>query len=188
MEGLESFFTASKQLDLLLMSFVFGIPIGIVYDIFRAVRLVFPHGRIAVLIEDLLFFFIYGVFMMTFTVTAAGSEFRFFYPICNALGFIVYFVTAGSLLHKALCKMITKIKMLISKAVKKLVSICAKIAVKFRATLQIERSGKKNHDNPLIDEGDLLYNSNVALNRDTAIGRKKKQKKEREKIWQQTRL
>lgn len=163
MDGLESFITNGKQLDLLLMSFVFGAPLGVLYDLFRAVRLIFPHGKTAVLIEDLLFFFIYGIFIMSFTVTAARSEFRFFYPLCNALGFIVYFVTLGSKTRKLLCKVIKKSEPAVKYIVKKLVSICAKTAFKFSATLQIVHFGKKIHDNPLIDEGDLLYNSNTDI-------------------------
>ena len=167
MEGLESFIGNGKQLDLILMSFFFGAPLGVLYDIFRAVRLVFPHGKAAVLAEDLLFFFIYGVFMMSFTVTAGGSEFRFFYPLCNALGFIVYFATIGSITRKFLCKVTKACKTLGKSIVKKLVTICAKTVHKFSATLQIVQKGKKNHDYPLIDEGDLLYNSNTDIEKES---------------------
>ena len=181
MEGLESFVSNGKQLDLILMSFVFGAPLGVLYDIFRAVRIIFHHGKIAVFIEDLLYFFIYGVFMMSFTVTAANSEFRFLYPLCNALGFIVYFVTIGSFTRKLLCKITAKTKTIVQSIVKKLVSICAKAVCEFSAFLQIGKKSEKNRNNPLIDDGNLLYN---IIYRDKKI---KKQKKEREKIWQQTR-
>ena len=163
MEGLESFFANSKQLDLLLMSFVFGLPLGIVYDVFRGIRMTFPHGKIAVLIEDLLFFFIYGVFMMTFTVTAAGSQFRFFYPVCNALGFIVYYVTLGNLVNKLLRRIISGVGKGVKATVKKLASICGKLSEKFSTTLQIGDLDKKNHDKHLIDDSDLLYNSNTDI-------------------------
>ena len=46
MDGLESFFTASQQLRLFVLSCAFGIPIGILFDIFRVIRLFFPHGKI----------------------------------------------------------------------------------------------------------------------------------------------
>ena len=96
MEGLESFFTWSQQLHLFLLSCLFGIPLGILFDIFRVFRSIIPHGKIAVALEDLLFFGIYGIFLMCFTVTEARSEFRFFYSLGNLLCFVLYYVTFDS--------------------------------------------------------------------------------------------
>lgn len=69
MDGLESFFTASQQLRLFVLSCAFGIPIGILFDIFRVIRMFFPHGKILVAAEDILFFIFYGIFLMCFTIT-----------------------------------------------------------------------------------------------------------------------
>ena len=55
MEGLESFFTSGQQFGLFFVSCLFGVPIGIVFDMFRVLRMIFRHGRIAVIIEDILF-------------------------------------------------------------------------------------------------------------------------------------
>lgn len=110
MEGLESFFTASQQLRLFLLSCLFGIPIGIVYDIFRTIRVVIPHGKILAALEDILFFALYGVFIMCFTVTAARSEFRFYFCAGNLLGFIVYFFTVGNLVVSVIKKIAVFIK------------------------------------------------------------------------------
>ena len=54
MEGLESFFTSGQQLQLFLLSCAFGIPIGIVFDIFRVKSLSYQGASVApvtVLIE-----------------------------------------------------------------------------------------------------------------------------------------
>ena len=93
MDGLESFFTASQQLRLFVLSCAFGIPIGILFDIFRVIRMFFPHGKILVAAEDILFFIFYGIFLMCFTITAARSEFRFYFCAGNFLGFILYHFT-----------------------------------------------------------------------------------------------
>ena len=165
MEGLESFFTSGQQMNLFVMSCLFGIPIGIVYDVFRVFRITVKHGKIAVIIEDILFFMLYGIFIMSFTVTAARSEFRFFYCIGNLLGFILYFVTIGNAVTKILRKIIEKSKKALNVPIKNFVLICAKIYKKIVGSLQNIKFNKKNIETPLIDDSDLLYNSSIVINK-----------------------
>lgn len=165
MEGLESFFTASQQLRLFLLSCLFGVPIGIVYDIFRALRIIFPHGKLLVAIEDILFFVIYGIFLMCFTITAARSEFRVYFCAGNLLGFLVYFFTVGN----AVVSVIRRIAMLIKKGLcfifrpvnQKFVLIFKKCRAFFVRSLQKRKMNKKNSETPLIVGSDLLYNNKV---------------------------
>ena len=110
MDGLESFFTASQQLRLFVLSCAFGIPIGILFDIFRVIRMFFPHGKILVAAEDILFFIFYGIFLMCFTITAARSEFRFYFCAGNFLGFILYHFTLGNAVSSAIKKTVMVIK------------------------------------------------------------------------------
>lgn len=163
MEGLESFFTSGQQLRLFLLSCAFGIPIGIAFDIFRVIRMLVRHNKIAAALEDILFFCLYGVFLMCFTITAARSEFRFFYCLGNFLGFVVYYVTAGTVVTNILKKIIFLIKKLLSKllepVLKKFVLLYEKIRSIFVGTLQNMKSSKKNSKTPLIDDSDLLYNN-----------------------------
>lgn len=113
---LESFFTVSEQMQLFLMSCLFGIPIGIFYDIFRVIRIILPHNSVTTAIEDVLFFVVYSVFIMSFTFSAARSEFRVYYIIGNLIGFSVYYFTVG--------KIITGIFLKISLLFKKLIRRC----------------------------------------------------------------
>lgn len=146
MEGLESFFTSGQQLNLFLISCAFGFPIGVIYDVFRVIRIMFIHGKIAVLIEDIIFFMIYGVFIMSFTITAARSEFRFYYIFGNMLGFVLYFVTLGNIITKFLKMIIQAVKKLIKRPAKKIALICEKIFRNFVRSCQNIKSGKKTLD------------------------------------------
>ncbi len=47
-------------------------------------------------IEDLLFFILYAIFIMSFTLGAARGEFRFYYMFGNVLGFLLYFFSVGN--------------------------------------------------------------------------------------------
>lgn len=144
MEGLESFFTSGQQFGLFFVSCLFGVPIGIVFDMFRVLRMIFRHGRIAVIIEDILFFALYGVFIMCFTITAARSEFRFFYCFGNLLGFILYFVTIGRFVVSFLRKITEKLKLFLRPPLKKFVLMCEKITAKFVGFFKNKKLLKKS--------------------------------------------
>ncbi|MCI7804978.1 MAG: spore cortex biosynthesis protein YabQ [Oscillospiraceae bacterium] len=165
MEGLESFFTASQQLRLFVLSCLFGVPIGIIYDVFRALRIIFPHGKLLVALEDILFFVLYGIFLMCFTITAARSEFRAYFCAGNLLGFLIYFCTVGNAavsIIKRIVLFIKKVLYFIFRPVnKKIVLIYKKCRGFFVRTLQKPKINKKNSETPLIVGSDLLYNNKV---------------------------
>lgn len=95
---LESFFTVTQQTHLFLISCLFGIPLGIIFDIFRVIRTLLPHNTPLVIIEDLIYMIIYALFMTAFTIVAARGEYRVFYTIGNVLGFTLYFFTVGNVI------------------------------------------------------------------------------------------
>ncbi|MGN0613407.1 MAG: spore cortex biosynthesis protein YabQ [Porcipelethomonas sp.] len=148
MEGLESFFTSGQQLQLFVLSCLFGIPIGIVFDVFRVFRMLIRHCKAAVIAEDILFFILYAVFVMCFTITAARSEFRIFYCLGNFLGFLLYFLTVGNIVTSVLKKIIFKIKSVLQLSLKKFVLICGKIIHKFVGSFQNKKIRKKNSKTP----------------------------------------
>lgn len=152
MEGLESFFTASQQLKLFLLSCAFGIPIGIFFDIFRALRIIFPHGKLLVALEDILFFILYGIFLMCFTITAARSEFRFYFCVGNFLGFIIYFFTAGNAVVSIIKIIVMPIKkglyIILRPINQKIVLLYEKCRGFFVRTLKNVKVKKKNSETP----------------------------------------
>lgn len=143
LEGLESFFTAGQQMNLFLVSCICGIPLGILFDIFRVIRIMFRHGKAAVMIEDILFFALYSVFVMCFTVTLARSEFRFYYCLGNLLGFVLYHFTIGNFIIGVLRRISEKIKPVLLKPIKKFAPICEKTLCKFVRFFKNKKNLKK---------------------------------------------
>lgn len=119
---LETFFPVAEETRLFLLSCLWGVPVGILYDIFRIIRALLPHNKAAVFIEDILFFLVYAVMFMTFCALFARSVARFYYAVGNALGFAVYFCTVGKIVVGAIRT--------VSGAVKKLLSTAFGIASK----------------------------------------------------------
>ncbi len=96
---LDTFFTISEHTVTFLFSVLLGAALGIVYDCFRAFRVIFPPAakRGAVAFEDILFWLIYGFSVFCFAAIFADGRVRFFMFFGSILGFILYLVTVGSI-------------------------------------------------------------------------------------------
>ncbi|MBP1564300.1 MAG: spore cortex biosynthesis protein YabQ [Oscillospiraceae bacterium] len=101
---LETFFSINEQLKLFLLSCLLGIPVGIIYDIFRIIRIILPHNHVLTAIEDVLFFIIYSVILMCFTISAARADFRVYYIVGNIIGAGAYFFTVGNVITRIVVK------------------------------------------------------------------------------------
>ena len=63
---LETFFTVQEQTRLFVLACLAGIPLGMLYDGLRILRAVFPHGKISVAAEDILFLLLWSFHLMGF--------------------------------------------------------------------------------------------------------------------------
>lgn len=96
-----------------LMSLIFGAILGLFYDIFRIFRIAFDFGKIAVFIEDALFFTISAVLTFIFIFTVNSGEIRFFILIGILAGAVIYYYTIGMLIYKSAKVIIGFVKMII---------------------------------------------------------------------------
>lgn len=169
MDGLETFFNASRQGSLFLISCLFGAPIGVFFDCFRAIRLLLPHNRLLVALEDLLFCFGYALFLICFTYTAARGDFRIFYVIGNGLGFAIYYCTAGTVVVGVIRRIATVLRRMlfwILRPFRALTAlICEKTRPFFVRSLQKFRKTKKTAGNGLPVNGNMMYNKHTKRNR-----------------------
>lgn len=96
----EAFMTVPQQAELFLLSVIMGAVFGVIYDVFRAARVVIPPLRRAVptAVCDILFFVICGVGIFLFSLTFAGGSLRGFFWVGALIGWAIYFFTIGSLI------------------------------------------------------------------------------------------
>ena len=90
----------SAQTAYFLWSLVFGLALGILYDIVRAVRMVLRAGRVHVMISDIVFFAICGVLTSLFALPFNKGDVRGFIIFGEAVGFLTYRLTLGSVMGK----------------------------------------------------------------------------------------
>ncbi len=97
---IETFFSVSHQVSLFLMSVLLGAAMGVVYDCFRVLRIVFPPAAKsgAVLVQDIIFWLIYGFAFFCYATLAARGEIRFFIFFGSLIGFVLYILTLGNLI------------------------------------------------------------------------------------------
>jgi spore cortex biosynthesis protein YabQ len=87
-----------------LRALLLGAALGVVYDVFRVLRIAFPQktafGRLAIFIEDLLFFTLCAAATFVFLMGAVQGRIRFFLLLGEGLGAVIYYFTVGSLVMK----------------------------------------------------------------------------------------
>ncbi len=86
----ETFVSAEMQLLLFAGSCLMGIPCGMVTDVFRLLRRIVPHGRIAVVVEDIFCAAVSAVLLAGYMTAFAGGDFRIYYLIGAMIGFVLY--------------------------------------------------------------------------------------------------
>ena len=98
--NLETFFTVSEQCSLFLLSVVLGLGIGVFYDVFRTLPIVFPPAakKNAVFAEDIVFMAASGAAVFVYAAVLCRGQVRFFCVLGTFLGFLLYIATVGSLI------------------------------------------------------------------------------------------
>ncbi|MDF2566818.1 MAG: yabQ [Oscillospiraceae bacterium] len=109
----------SEQSLIFLYSCVLGIGLGIVYDIFRIIRLAIKTGPIIIFIQDTIYFMVAAFSTFTFLLFFTDGQIRVYVLIGEFLGWILYYFTMGKLVINA-SKFIIKIIKIIFKWIYKI--------------------------------------------------------------------
>lgn len=116
-----------EQISVFLMSCLIGGVLGFIYDIFRISRIAIKTHRIAIFIEDVVFFVIVTIMSFTFIIVENNGEIRGLLIIGEVIGAIIYFYTISVILLKS--------SKIIIKFLKWILAIVYKITIKPFVTL-----------------------------------------------------
>lgn len=100
----------AEQTWMFLYSLALGAGFGLLYDVFRIVRIAVPHHPVAVAAEDLLFWCMAAAGTLLFFLCTDGGRIRIFLLIGELLGFIIYYFTIGVLVIGAARRIIAVIR------------------------------------------------------------------------------
>lgn len=157
----ETFFSIDEEIFLFGLSCLFGVIIGVCYDVFRTARILFPHNTVLVVIEDVVFMAGYAVFLSSFASVCARGELRFYYVVGNALGFIVYFFTFGSIIISTMKKIYFAVRKLIGIIFRPFRSVYVNLQEKVDKFVGYSKNSVKKIKKSrflLLNTTDLLYN------------------------------
>lgn len=110
--------SSPQQLRTFLYAVGFGFFIGILYDLFRTLRLLLWNGKRAFLISDVLFSLAAGFFTFLFALSQLDGNIRGYALFGELLGFLIYSVTFGvffSKLSDRLVRMLSRVLRILSK-------------------------------------------------------------------------
>ncbi len=162
MMELETFFTVTEQSQLLLYAVLLGIPLGFCYDLLRAVRLLIPHGKFIVAIEDIAFLLFCGGALLCFSVVLARGEVRGYYVLGTLLGFLLYHCTLGMLIVPLLRRILLLLQKLMrhmfSPVFHGIVRIYSIFKRKFVQSSKVSKKIPVFSHLPLIVHRNMLYN------------------------------
>lgn len=156
----------SAQTDYFLWSLVLGVALGMLYDVIRAARMVLRAGKIHVLISDIVFFTVCGVITSLFSLPFNKGDVRAFILFGEAVGFLTYRITLGSVMGKVYAFLARKIRSFVQK-IRKILQIFFNYLLKSIAF--------------------VLYNVGVIIDKLHSFAAKKQQKHRAEKVKRQQR-
>lgn len=164
----ETFFSIDEEIFLFGLSCLFGVIIGVCYDVFRTARILFPHNTVLVIIEDVVFMAGYAVFLSSFASVCARGELRFYYVVGNALGFIVHFFTFGSIIISTMKKIYFAVRKLIGIIFRPFRSVYVNLQEKADKFVGYSKNSVKKIKKSrflLLNTTDLLYNKKESKKR-----------------------
>ncbi len=85
----------TEELAVMGYAALFGVAVGIIYDLFRVLRLLFRPTVAAVFVEDLLFFFLTALLTSIFVFTFHSGVLRLYIVVCAAAGAALWYMTLG---------------------------------------------------------------------------------------------
>lgn len=153
-----------------LYAVVLGAAMGVLFEIFRTVRVMICHKDIAVFFEDILFTLIFSLSFFTYCGVMSAFSLRGFILAGMLIGFVTYLLTAGELVRMTVKTLVLGLKSLVAKILKLLYKLFMARIVKFfvsfghsvaRRFVQNKSTlGKiqKSREKPLKRKVDLLYN------------------------------
>lgn len=107
--------TFAQQSIAFLRSIVLGVALGMVYGIFRFIRIAFGFKKIATIISDILYMLIVFVSVFLFSLAYLLGYIRVYVFIGTGLGVLIYIITLGRVMSKIYTPFIVCIKKIIKK-------------------------------------------------------------------------
>lgn len=152
----------SDQTRVFLQAFGFGFLLGILYDVFRTVRLAVSSGKKFVFVYDIVYVMLCAVLSFLFFLAVNNGAVRGYAFLAELLGWLVYYFSLGIVAIKcsrAVIRFIRWLILLISRPILFVVGLIRRLSVKL--SMMIRKILKKVHKKSKFHlklNGVMVYN------------------------------
>lgn len=108
----------AQQGILLLYSMIYGVALGVFYDLFRLLRIMFIPSKVGAFLQDILFCLSSAIITFLYIFTFNQGIIRLYILALILLGWAVYYFTLGSVIYKISKKAVDALKERLSRAAK----------------------------------------------------------------------
>lgn len=91
----------SAQTEIFLYSLGFGFLLGILYDVFRTLRMIISNAKSFVLFMDLLYFAVCAFLVFCFNMVVDSGQVRIYVALGEVLGWLIYYFSFGAIALRA---------------------------------------------------------------------------------------
>lgn len=162
-----------RQTELFLLSVLLGCGLGVLWDVFRAIRAIFPVMGKAVptAVCDVIYLILCGIGIYIFSLLMGDGQVRGYYWLGAFLGAVIYILTAGTVVIGIIrCIFGTIYRLMgavVKKAAKPFVRIFQKIGTKRDCKFVINAKKMfhkcKNYQKDLKSNGQMVYNKTAKM-------------------------
>lgn len=157
----------AEQTEIFLYSLGFGFLLGILYDVFRTLRLIISNSRLFVFIWDLLYFAVCSFLTFCFIMVIDSGKLRIYVALGEILGWLIYYFSFGSIAMKvsnAVIRFFSRIFEAVFKPIKRIfVWFCKKIRKTGVFCKKIIRKSDKKAKFNLQKYRGIVYNLNSCI-------------------------
>ncbi len=138
----------TEQTRLFLLSVGLGFLLGILYDVFRTVRLILSNSAVLVPITDILYFCFCTFFDFCFFMAFDSGRLRAFAVFGEVIGWLIYYISFGAVAIRITSFVVGFIRRMFSMIFSPFVRCARKIGRKATAKVaQIKKTSQKNDKN-----------------------------------------
>lgn len=131
----------AAQTEIFLYAFGFGFLLGILYDVFRTLRMIISGSKGFVLFMDLFYFAVCTFLTFCFVLAVDSGRIRIYVAVGEILGWLVYYFSFGAIAMRVSNAVVSFLKRIISAVFKPLKRCVRRILRKFG---KFEEFCKKN--------------------------------------------
>ena len=90
-----------KELWIFGYSCLLGVGLGILYDVFRIIRMLINKRNITIFLQDVIYFIVSGLITFLFVLGINEGQSRFYILAGEGIGWIAYHITLGEKIYRS---------------------------------------------------------------------------------------